>query len=115
MKFSKILAVIVLPASIVHAAAVAVDQESTGLEARGCKWKNCDDCYENDKYCVFCNNGGGIGVSCIVWLQDKLVMLALLIGMFQYSQAALTPQTHAGPPESGGSIPAGPPRSRRGR
>ncbi|PLB36267.1 uncharacterized protein BDW47DRAFT_127425 [Aspergillus candidus] len=83
MQFSKILAVVVLPVSMVLA--VPVDQESTGLEARGCKWKNCDECHERDEYCVFCDNGGGI---------------------FQ----SLTPRKlMQGPPRAGGSVPAGPP------
>ncbi|PLN78339.1 hypothetical protein BDW42DRAFT_175030 [Aspergillus taichungensis] len=51
MRFSNVLTFIVLPASMVLA--VPVEPESAGLDARGCKWKNYDDCYENDKYFFF--------------------------------------------------------------
>lgn len=89
MQFSKILAVVVLPVSMVLA--VPVDQESTGLEARGCKWKNCDECHERDQYCVFCNNGGGIGVSCAVWfvlhfsMTQACLAIASSISDFKFS------------------------------
>ncbi|KAK2764526.1 hypothetical protein FQN54_009221 [Arachnomyces sp. PD_36] len=66
MKLSTILAVVFSTASVVHA--VAVDKRDPSLEVRGCGYDDCDDCHSSDPYCVNCDNGGGIGVSCAVCL-----------------------------------------------
>ncbi|KAE8374351.1 hypothetical protein BDV26DRAFT_296055 [Aspergillus bertholletiae] len=63
MKFSKVLALALSTASVVHA--VPLDQRDAGLEARGCGYKDCDECHLRDNFCVYCDTGGGIGVSSI--------------------------------------------------
>lgn len=65
MRLSTILAVVLSTVSVAHAA--AIDQRNAGLEARGCSYDSCDACHRKDQYCVHCDTGGGIGVSCAVW------------------------------------------------
>jgi hypothetical protein len=76
MKFSNILAVVLSTASIAQAAAVG--QRDAALEVRGCNYDSCDACHNRDQYCVHCDTGGGIGVSCAVWFvypDPRLVIL----------------------------------------
>ncbi|KAJ5295068.1 hypothetical protein N7508_009889 [Penicillium antarcticum] len=70
MRFSKILAIVFSAASVVHAA--AVDQRGAGLDARGCSYDSCDECYDRDQYCVYCNTGGACRIATLAAKQQNV-------------------------------------------